>query len=151
MKRNGIAWILKSWLTGLSLLTTVAVLNGCRDEEIVPEEEIIEEVQDAQEPAANEVNSHVNSWILENMEYWYLWNEELPAKTDKNLDPEAYFASLLHEDDRFSWIQENYQELLNSLQGISKEAGYEYVLYREKEGSDQLLMQVKYIKPSSPA
>src|SRR5688500_17290505 len=85
------------------------------------------------------------------MKYWYLWNEDLPASTDKALDPESYFNSLLNKDDRFSWIQENYHELLNSLQGISKEAGYEFVIYREKEGSESLIVQVVYVKPASPA
>jgi C-terminal processing protease CtpA/Prc len=100
---------------------------------------------------AGTADTYVNSWIYENMSYWYLWNSQLPAHTDKNTDPESYFNSLLYSEDRFSWIQDNYQELLNSLQGISKEAGYEYVLYREKENSDNVLLQILYIKPASPA
>lgn len=96
-------------------------------------------------------HAQVNSWIYENMEYWYLWNEALPESPDKNKDPESFFKSLLHSEDRFSWIQANYRELLNSLQGITKEAGYEYVLYREKEGSENVLMQILYTKPGSPA
>lgn len=123
-------------------------LASCREEEILPVEKVKEEV-----PAAvtNHANSYVNSWILENMQYWYLWNDELPSKTDKTLDPEAYFNTLLNSEDRFSWIQSNYEELLNSLQGISKEAGYEFVLYREKEGSDNVILQILYIKSESPA
>ena len=76
----------------------------------------------------NENNRHVNDWILENMEFWYLWSNELPGSPDKNLNPDDFFQSLLTDDDRFSWIQENYQELLNSLQGMSKESGFEFVL-----------------------
>lgn len=98
----------------------------------------------------NEANAHVNDWVLENMEFWYLWSNELPASPDKNKNPDEFFQSLLSDDDRFSWIQENYQDLLNSLQGISKEAGFEYVLYKE-EGSENVLAQILYIKPSSPA
>ena len=70
--------------------------------------------------------------------------------TDKNLNPDDFFQSLLTDDDRFSWIQENYQELLNSLKGISKEAGFEFVLYQE-DGSNNVLAQILYIKPGSPA
>jgi carboxyl-terminal processing protease len=98
----------------------------------------------------NENNRHVNDWISQNMDFWYLWSNELPASPDKNLNPDAFFQSLLTDDDRFSWIQENYQELLNSLKGISKEAGFEFVLYQE-EGSSNVLAQVLYIKPGSPA
>jgi C-terminal processing protease CtpA/Prc len=99
----------------------------------------------------NEVNDHIDSWIYDNMDYWYLWNDQLPATTNKNADPETYFKSLLSPDDRFSWIQDNYEELLNSLQGVAREAGYEFVLYREKEGSDNVVMQIMYVKPDSPA
>ena len=102
-------------------------------------------------PVVNEQNQHVNRWIQENMEYWYLWNQELPSNVDKNLEPSDYFAALLSDDDRFSWIQEDYQELLNSLSGINKEAGYEYVLYKESENSENVVLQILYVKPNSPA
>jgi C-terminal processing protease CtpA/Prc len=98
----------------------------------------------------DEDNVHVNEWILENMEFWYLWSNELPGNPDKNQNPDDFFQSLLSDDDRFSWIQENYQDLLNSLQGISKEAGFEYVLYKE-DGSDNVIAQILYTKPGSPA
>jgi carboxyl-terminal processing protease len=95
-------------------------------------------------------NTHVNDWILENMEFWYLWNNELPASPDKTKAPDEFFQSLLSDDDRFSWIQDDYQELLNSLQGITKEAGFEYVLYKE-DGSNNVITQILYVKPGSPA
>ena len=135
-------------LASLCLLFLLA--TACREEEILP---IKEEVVQEEVPVAvkNEGNQYVNSWILENMEYWYLWNDDLPKTVDKNQDPESYFDALLSDEDRFSWIQSNYQELLNSLQGISREAGYEFVLYREKAGSEDLIVQVLYVKPASPA
>ena len=131
----------------VTLLISVGMLS-CGEEEILPTEDIETDV-----PAAvtNATNSYVNSWILDNMEYWYFWNSDLPSKTDKNLAPAAYFKSLLHADDRFSWIQSDYEELLNSLQGISREAGYEFVLYREKEGSSNVILQILYVKSGSPA
>jgi carboxyl-terminal processing protease len=98
----------------------------------------------------NEDNAHVNEWIYKNMEFWYLWSNELPANPDKNSNPDEFFQSLLSDDDRFSWIQENYQDLLNSLQGISKEAGFEFVLYKEDD-SNNILAQILYVKPASPA
>jgi carboxyl-terminal processing protease len=101
---------------------------------------------------ANTNNTYVNDWILDNMNFWYLWNDKLPASPDKTKDPEAFFTSLLNTpQDRFSWIQDNYIELLNSLQGISKEAGFEFVLYKESETSDNVIAQIVYIKPNSPA
>lgn len=102
--------------------------------------------------AATQRNVNVNSWIYKNMDFWYLWNDKLPASPDKKTDPESFFASLLYTaEDRFSWIQDDYQELLNSLKGVNKEAGYEFVLYRESEGSTNAVAQILYVKPGSPA
>jgi carboxyl-terminal processing protease len=106
-------------------------------------------------PACNEddenPNAYVNNWIEAKMGFWYYWNTTLPSEPNKRLAPDEFFESLLNEDDRFSWIQENYQELLNSLQGVNEEAGYELVLYEESEDNTNLIAQIVYIKPSSPA
>jgi carboxyl-terminal processing protease len=108
--------------------------------------------EDDNKPAVtNEANNHVNSWILENMNTYYLWNDQMNTSGDKNQDPSTFFKSLLYSSDRFSWIQDNYQDLLNSLKGITKEAGFEFVLYRESQGSDNVIAQVVYVKPGSPA
>jgi carboxyl-terminal processing protease len=117
------------------------VFSACQDEEDNPSPAV----------ESNQQYAEVNSWILDNMSFWYLWNDQLPTSPDKSDDPETFFKSLLYKDDRFSWIQDNYQELLNSLQGVSKEAGYEYVLYRENETSSSVIAQILYIKPNSPA
>jgi carboxyl-terminal processing protease len=121
------------------ILVPAFILSGCSDED-----------SDIS-PLQNADNNYVNDWIQENMEYWYLWNTSIPEDLDKNLDPAEYFTALTNKDDRFSWIQENYQELLNSLNGISKEAGYEYILYKENESGETVVAQILYVKPSSPA
>ncbi|MFO0507136.1 MAG: peptidase S41, partial [Chryseotalea sp.] len=59
----------------------------------------------------------INKWIYDNMKYYYLWTDEIPTSTNQNLLPEQYFESLLSDKDRFSWIQEDYEDLLKSLQG----------------------------------
>ncbi|MFM8912047.1 MAG: S41 family peptidase [Flammeovirgaceae bacterium] len=97
-------------------------------------------------------NDYVNSWILDNMKEAYYWTDKIPASPNKALAPEPFFESLLNKpDDRFSWIQDNYQELLNSLQGVSKEAGYEFVLYYADNAQVNVLAQVLYVKAQSPA
>ena len=123
----------------LTLFLGLAVVVSSCDEE-----------DDLNPGIVNANNAHVNEWILENMDFWYLWSNELPGAPDKNQAPDDFFQSLLTDDDRFSWIQENYQDLLNSLQGISKEGGFEYVLYKEDDNNN-VLAQILYIKPSSPA
>lgn len=120
------------------LLLLLVFVTACQEDDPSPDASVTQNVK-------------VNEWILENMQYWYLWNNQLPTSLDKKADPETFFRSLLNSQDRFSWIQDNYQELLNSLQGISKEAGYEYVLYKENESSSNVLVQVLYVKSGSPA
>ena len=107
-------------------LVTALSISSCSEEEIIPD--AVDKSQSVDEPVVNEAHQYVNAWILENMQYWYLWNDKLPDETDKNLDPETFFNSLLYSEDRFSWIQSNFSELINSLQGVSTEAGYEFVL-----------------------
>jgi carboxyl-terminal processing protease len=106
-------------------------------------------------PACNDDDEHpneyVNNWIEVNMDFWYYWNTDLPSNPDKTLAPDEFFESLLSDDDRFSWIQENYQELLNSLQGVNEEAGYELALFNESLDNNNVLAQIVYIKPASPA
>jgi len=96
-------------------------------------------------------NQYVNNWIEVNMDFWYYWNTTIPSNPDKTLAPDDFFESLLNVDDRFSWIQDNYQELLNSLQGVNEEAGYELALFNESLDNNNVIAQIVYIKPASPA
>jgi len=131
--RANCAAILKSLLGLWKVLLFVILISGCNSDE--PESK----------------NEYVNRWILENMELYYLWNTDIPNSPNKSQEPDVFFESLLSNEDRFSWIQENYQELLNSLQGINKEAGYEFLLYRDNVNPENVLAQVVYVKAGSPA
>ncbi|MBX2898979.1 MAG: PDZ domain-containing protein [Cyclobacteriaceae bacterium] len=114
------------------LLATLLLLVACHEDEEHP-------------------NEYVNNWIKANMSFWYYWNTTLPPSPDKTQAPDVFFKSLLNSADRFSWIQENYQELLNSLQGVNREAGYELALFRESPDNNVVIAQIVYIKPVSPA
>lgn len=105
-------------------------------------------------------NKYVNDWITENMETYYYWTNKLPSQTDKTLSPDAYFESLLYkynavnapDGDRFSWIQDDYEELVSSLNGVeSYEIGFDYVLYLKDEGGVNVVGQVTYVKKGTPA
>jgi C-terminal processing protease CtpA/Prc len=97
-------------------------------------------------------DAYVNTWIYDNMKTYYLWKDHIPSATDKTLAPDAYFASLLYKpDDRFSWIQENYTDLLNMLSGVQKEAGYDFSLYYKDAQHADIVGAITYVKPNSPA
>ena len=89
---------------------------------------------------------YVNGWIYDNMSVYYLWNDKLAKSPNYSLNPEDFFESILYkynktsnpDGDRFSWIQEDYTELLGNLSGVaSHEIGFEYILV----GTDATLKQ----------
>ncbi|MCK7558638.1 hypothetical protein MKQ70_28035 [Chitinophaga sedimenti] len=99
-------------------------------------------------------NTYVNNWIYESMNYWYYWNTNMPQNPNRSTDPETFFYSLLKKpDDRFSWIESDYQQLLGELSGVSKEAGYDFSLFLY--GGNKLGGQILYVKrallPKLPA
>jgi carboxyl-terminal processing protease len=106
---------------------------------------------DKKDPEPSNNNDHVNSWIYENMKYWYYWTSGLPTDPDKSLKPDAFFESLLNSQDRFSWIEEDFTELINSLRGVSKEDGFEFALFRVSPDNNDVIAQIVYVKPNSPA
>ncbi len=115
---------------------------GCQDEEDT--EPVVEEPVNP--------NIAINKWINDVMKEVYLWLGQMKTPIANTSDPEDYFESLLNRPtDRFSVIYPDYQELMNSLNGISLEAGYEFTLYRESSSNNNVVAEITYIKKNSPA
>jgi len=96
-------------------------------------------------------NEDINNWIYSNMDFWYYWTDLMPPKPSTQLEPADFYESLLVSGDRFSFIYDDYEELVNLLNGVSLESGFEFKLYLEEEGSTNVIMQLIYIKKDSPA
>jgi len=100
-----------------------------------------------------------NEWILENMKTYYYWTKQIPASPDMTQAPEDFFNSLLYkydatarpDGDRFSFIAADAQELQASLSGEGKSTGAEFALYLARQGSDDVVAQILYVLPGSPA
>lgn len=108
--------------------------------------------QDKEDQPIASANVATNEWIKEVMDEVYYWLEDMRTPISKDSDPEDYFESLLNRPtDRFSAIYPDYQELINSLQGVSREAGYEILLARESNQNENVLAFVVYTKKGSPA
>ena len=121
----------------LALLSLLTINFSCEENDPVPD-------------PAETANENINSWILENMRLYYLWNEQIPSTTNKRLNPNNYFNSLLYKaEDRFSWIQENFTDLLDLLSGIEMEAGYDCAI--GIKDSSEVIGIINYVKPNSPA
>ncbi len=132
--RNRILAYLRSGLI-LSLLAVIWI--ACSEKETDPE--------------PFNPNADINAWIFDVMKEVYYWTDQLPPESSTNdaLDPIDYYESLIVNADRFSRIYENYQDLINSLDGVSKEAGYEFQLFQIENGN--IVAQIKYVKVGSPA
>jgi C-terminal processing protease CtpA/Prc len=121
------------------LFGALVFLNACKDKN--------------EDPApVLSANAKVNTWIQEVMDEVYLWLDDMRKPISLESDPEDYFESLLFRPtDRFSVIYPDYQELINSLSGVSKEAGYEITLARESNNNNNVIAFITYTKKGSPA
>jgi len=143
---------------------------GCKKEEVIEgnEDELIEETSslDTDDTAISlEGDLQISDFIWEGLNTYYYWQEEVEALADskledekayaefisKNADPELFFDSLLHPEDRFSWIEEDYVELENSLQGIYASNGVEFGLAYACQDCNEIVGYVKYILEDSDA
>jgi C-terminal processing protease CtpA/Prc len=143
---------------------------GCKKEEVIEgnEDELIEETSslDTDDTAISlEGDLQISDFIWEGLNTYYYWQEEVEALADskledekayaefisQNADPELFFDSLLHPEDRFSWIEEDYVELENSLQGIYASNGVEFGLAYACQDCNEIVGYVKYILEDSDA
>ncbi|MGB6151287.1 MAG: S41 family peptidase [Pricia sp.] len=103
------------------------------------------------------------------MNFWYFWQGDVENLSDAKFpiseegskiyteflaseeDPGKFFDDkLLFSEDRFSFYNDDYVELTQSLAGISRSNGMEFGLVRIPD-SDQIIGYVRYILPDSDA
>ena len=111
-----------------------------------------------------ETDLEISDFIWQGLNQYYYWQESVVNLSDsksenesdyayylsQNSNPESFFNSLLHPDDDFSWIVDDYIELQNMLQGIDNSDGMEFGLY--VECNDQNIFGfVRYVHKNSDA
>lgn len=118
--------------------------------------------------------STVQHFMWQGLNQWYFWQTDAPNLGDNRFatnddyvaylesytDPEEFFYQTCYKHsnvvgnssavDRFSFVEDDYKTLVNSLSGISKSNGLEFGLARN-EGSTDLFGYVRYIIPNSDA
>lgn len=111
----------------------------------------------------------VQDFMWKAMNFWYFWQANVDdladdrfenteegraaytAFLDSEDDPASFFENKLqYIEDRFSFFNEDYRELTNSLAGISKSNGLEFGLVQFQD-SDEIFGFVRYIVPNSNA
>lgn len=118
--------------------------------------------------------STVQNFMWQGLNLWYFWQADAPnlgdsrftsnddyvAYLESYIDPEEFFYQTCYKHskvvgnssaiDRFSFVEDDYETLVNSLSGVSKSNGLEFGLARN-EGSTDLFGYVRYIIPNSNA
>ncbi len=105
-------------------------------------------------------NKYVNKWIYDRMSLVYYWNDKMTEPDDYTQSPASFYDALLYhyhpstapDGDRFSFIQSDYVNLLNTFSGLrSREIGFDFQLYLRSTIDNTIVGQVTYVKPNTPA
>ena len=127
MKNSGILFVL---VAGLIFLTACEKENNGSD---LPKDILV-----------------LNNWIWEGMNEVYLWEDFIPnINWREEPDPEAFFYKLLYEEDRNSWIVDDYEELAAMFDGVETTTGMSARPYIYT--GSQWIGFVQYVTPGSPA
>lgn len=93
-----------------------------------------------------------NLWIKDVMENVYLWEADIPdgLNPDSYSDSYQFFKKFIYEDDKWSWLSEDYYATKNLYNGISTTGGHEYSLYY-REDNVHIEGHIEYVQKNSPA
>lgn len=153
------------------------VLTSCKKNDDTTPPEISEEPKEEpkEEPVVKSVADYpVQNFMWEAMNAFYFWQADVSDLADSKNDVEAEYAEFLSTEsdpadffykicnkhinvvgtnsaiDRFSFLSENYKDLVQRFQGVSKSDGVEFGLGRFGDARD-IFGFVRYIVPGSNA
>lgn len=130
------------------------LIYSCSEEAEILQDNDKEQEEDQNTEDDDSVSEDVletNQWINEYMSDYYFWNTYLPnIDYTQQDDPENYFYDLLYEEDRWSWITDDYTSLSNELSGVPVTMGYDPSFFLFSDG-DGVFIVVNYVYPGSPA
>ncbi len=153
----------------VSILTLSLFIISCsksKDEPVVEEKITKEEVEPVVEEPAIEITDYpIQDFIWKAMNAYYFWQSDVNDLADnrfsseteyaeylsKNTDPEKFFyEKLLSTEDRFSFIDDDYKDLVAGLTGNSKSNGSEFGISTFSNSND-VFGYIRYIVPNSDA
>ena len=104
------------------------------------------------EPVVSAETRYINNWIFDVMHEVYLWENYIPAGLDPETAPypKQFFNRFLYSLDRFSWISDDYDGLMQQYYGVQESTGYSLAFGRIN-GGDTLFAIVEYVFRDSPA
>jgi len=102
------------------------------------------------EPTETEI---VNDFVYNTSKTYYLWTDNISTEIDYTSYTDSYqlFDDIKYSElDRWSFLHDNYEEILNSFNGIQKTGGYILKLFKESD-SDNVFGIFEYIYKDGPA
>ena len=133
-----------------TVILLLFMLSSCNsDDDIISTDDSSEEAESTEIP---EETLAVNQWIYENLPVYYLWYDQIPnIDYTQESDPDAYFEKLLYvEEDKWSWITDDYASLEAEFDGDPVTMGYDPSFYIYGDGGDVFIV-VNFIYPNSPS
>lgn len=143
---------MKTFRNLLLLTLTFSLFSSCYDD-----------LDDVIRPASS---LEVKQFIWRAMNSTYLYKDEVPElgdtyfSTQKELDNylnnysspgDLFYNGLVAEQDRFSFLVDDYRDLEKSLDGINISNGMKYGLVRLNKNSSEVIAYVRYVLPNSSA
>ena len=136
--------------------------NDIDDNEINVVSNIDSESTDS--PSEITLSTEINDFIWKGLNQYYYWQSDVANLADSKAtmeseyiallnsqqDSKEFFEGLLHQDDRFSWIEEDYEVLENQLSGTTASNGMKFQLYVRDDGQS-IIGAVTYVLPESDA
>ncbi|REL37650.1 peptidase S41 [Rhodohalobacter sp. SW132] len=104
-------------------------------------------------------------FVWNGLNHWYFWQDDVADLADNRFrnnsefntylnrfnNEESLFNQLLHRDDNFSWLIQDYKVHEEARLGISKSFGFRFGLLRESPDNSRVFGYVRYVVPDSPA
>jgi len=143
------------------LLLGLMFTSCSKDDEIneVKEEEVEETPQEKR-------NLEIKDFVWKALNNIYLYKGEIPELANDYFDTQAdlkeylskwdtpenlFYDGLVADEDKFSWIVDDYEELESYLQGSSKSAGFKYGFAYAPNSATKVIAYVIYVSPDGPA
>ncbi len=105
-------------------------------------------------PITTDTVQVVKEFVYDITRRYYLWEEYIHGSIDINTynNPSALFEDMYYPTlDRWSFVTDDYEGLMNDLNGIRKAAGFKYQPFRYDVNSDNLFLLVEYVHTDGEA
>ena len=146
----------------LFLISTKCSKKDMDDNEINVVSDVDSDSSDSQPEIT--LSTEINDFIWKGLNQYYYWQSDVSNLSDSKAtmeseyiallnsqqDSKEFFEDLLHQDDRFSWIEEDYEVLENQLSGTTASNGMKFQLYVRDDG-ESIIGAVTYVLPDSDA